>query len=100
MKSVIAGLATSAVVGALTTVGVGLAAPASAGCETAPPEGEYCDAPVQPDGTWNRCYRQPRQTTYGGRGVFGQRPPVNACFGVDPSLPWPDEPLGPHYHID
>lgn len=51
MKSVIAGLATSAVVGSLITVGVGLAAPASAGCEPAPPDGAYCDAPIKPDGT-------------------------------------------------
>lgn len=100
MKSVIAGLATSAVVGSLITVGVGLAAPASAGCEPAPPDGAYCDAPIKPDGTWERCYGQPGETTFGGRRVVGETPPESDCFGVDPTLPWPDAPVGPHYHID
>jgi hypothetical protein len=100
MKNVIAGLATSAVVGALVSVGVGLAAPASAGCEAAPPNGAYCDDPIQPDGNWNRCYGQPGDTTVEGRGIVGLDPAVSDCFLVNPNIPWPDAPLGPHYHID
>jgi len=77
------------VVLAMTVSGIGVAAPASAGCETQP-FAMYCDSAAQPDGTWDRC-----QSTFQS-GV----PSTYRCYPVDPSQPWPMFPLGqPQYHI-
>jgi hypothetical protein len=79
----------AALVGALAATGIGFAAPANAGCETQP-FAMYCDSPVRPDGTWDRC-----QSTLQS-GV----PSTYRCYPVDPSQPWPMFPLGqPQYHI-
>ncbi|BBZ50159.1 hypothetical protein MHEI_18760 [Mycobacterium heidelbergense] len=94
-----AGLAASAMVGGLVGVGVGLAPAASAGCQSTAPFESYCDFPVQPNGSWQRCHEQPGGPISDGR-VLGEAAPLEECFRVDPSLPWPDNDVGPHYHID
>jgi hypothetical protein len=74
---------------AMAGMSVGLAAPASAGCQTQA-FAQYCDGPVPPDGTWDRC-----QWTFQA-GV----PSTYRCYPIDPAQPWPMFPLGqPQYHI-
>lgn len=99
MKNVIAGLAASAMVGGLVGVGVGLAPSASAGCQTTAPFESYCDFPIQPNGTWQRCHEAPGDTIDDGR-VVTQGPPREECYNVNPSLPWPAQDVGPHFHLD
>jgi hypothetical protein len=99
MKHVIAGLAASVLGGGLVGVGVGLAPPASAGCQPGAPLESFCDFPVQPNGNWQRCHEAPGGPVEDGR-VVGELPPVEECFLVNPSLPWPINNVGPHYHID
>jgi len=82
---------------ALAAAGVSFAAPASAGCETQP-FARYCDGPIRPDGTFDRC-----QTTCGNVNAFGVYtvPPTYRCYPVDPAQPWPMFPLGqPQYYIN
>lgn len=51
----------------------------------------YCDQPLQPDGSWIRCYRT--QPIFNSRGRV--IPAVKKCGQV-----WPDAiPVGPRYHI-
>ncbi len=78
---------------------IGFAAPASAGCETQP-FATYCDGPVRPDGTWDRCFSSQPQLTYGQFGqATGVVPSVGRCYPVDPNN-FPPTPLGqPQYHI-
>jgi hypothetical protein len=85
--------------GTMTCGGIGLAPKASAGCQTPLLADTYCDGPIRPDGTWERCHTSPGGPVYGGRGVVGSwLPPVNTCFQVDPSQPWP---IGqPQFHVD
>ena len=49
------GVRLAMVVLAVIATCIGLAAPAIAGCEQRPLVG-YCDAPIQPDGSWKRCF--------------------------------------------
>lgn len=64
-----------------------LAAPAHAGCETNLLGALYCDGPVRPDRTWDRCVT-----------VFGKHP-YYKCWPLDPAQGF-DYPLGqPPYHI-
>jgi hypothetical protein len=80
----------------LFAVSVGLAAPVSAGCERQP-FAQYCDGPIRPDGTFERC-----QTTFGNVNAFGAYtvPPTYRCYPVDPGQPWPMLPLGqPQRHL-
>src|SRR4051812_45733617 len=61
------------VVAAMTTTGIsiGLAAPASAGCEPRPLV-SYCDKPVRADGSWRRCFwNGPLTDGNGGIGFAG-----------------------------
>ena len=74
---------------------IGVAAPASSGCE-AQVFAKYCDGPVRPDGTWDRCFE-----AYGTTNAFGAVlvPRVGRCYPVDPNN-FPPTPLGqPQYHI-
>lgn len=87
--------ASAVAVGALGA-SVILAAPASAGCETQP-FAQYCDGPVRPDGTWDRC-----QVAFGTTNAFGAVivPSTSRCYPINPAEPWPMFPLGqPQYHI-
>lgn len=79
----------------LAVAGVGFAAPAAAGCE-GQAFAQYCDGPIRPDGTWDRCF-----VAYGSTNAFGQVtvPPVGRCYPVDPTA-YPMFPLGqPQYHV-
>lgn len=94
------GILFAAVLVAVPAVGDGVASPASAGCETQP-FAQYCDGPLRPDGTFERC-----QTTYGGPmyGQYGQVsgivPGTFRCYPVNPAEPWPMLPLGqPQRHL-
>src|SRR5262245_2360168 len=80
----------------LAAMCIGMAAPASAGCETQA-FAQYCDGPTRPDGTWDRC-----QVAFGQGypGLNGYVPTTQRCYPIDPSQPWPMFPLGqPQYHI-
>lgn len=91
---------TGVVVAALPTMAaVGFAAPAVAGCE-AQVFAQYCDGPIRPDGTWDRCFSTQPQATLGQYGqVTGWVPSVGRCYPVDPDA-WPPTPIGqPQYHI-
>ncbi len=78
-------------VAAMAGTGIGFAAPAYAGCETQP-FARYCDGPVRPDGTWDRC-----QVAFGQTSPY--IPTTQRCNPVDPTA-WPMFPLGqPQYHI-
>jgi hypothetical protein len=82
------------------SLGVGLAAQANA-WPTPPPPGceqrfmvAYCDGPIQPDGSWQRCFEnQPVWSSAGQTWLGG----VTNCYQVGPG---PD-PLAwaPQYHI-
>jgi hypothetical protein len=97
MKS--AWAAAIASVGAALTIGIGSAPTASAGCQPTPIPGEsYCDKPVGPTGTRERCYQRPSYPLFGPRGVIGEATPPPECYPVDPAQP---APLGqPPNHID
>ena len=86
-------------VSAIAGAGIGLAAPASAGCETQP-FAQYCDGPIRPDGTWDRCFQAAQQPVFGQYGqMTGYTAPVGRCYPVDPNA-FPQFPLGqPLYHI-
>jgi len=93
------GLAVKMKVAALMTafvaIGVGHAAPASAGCETQA-FAKYCDGPIRPDGSWDRCME-----AFGTVNAFGQVliPTVSRCYPYDPASP-PMTPLGqPQDHV-
>jgi hypothetical protein len=90
MKMRVAALAT-----ALAVAGIGFAAPAYAGCETQA-FAKYCDGPVRPGGTWDRCME-----AFGTVNAFGQVqvPTVSRCYPIDPNA-FPPTPLGqPQEHI-
>lgn len=71
------------------------AAPAAAGCETQA-FAQYCDGPIRPDGTWDRCMAAFGQ---GYPGHIGYVPTVSRCYPVDPAN-FPPIPLGqPLDHI-
>ena len=86
---------------ALGLVGGVTAAPASAGCETNMLGVQYCDGPIRPDGTWDRCWHSDAFANYGPLGqVQYVVPAMGKCFPVDPSQPWPPTPIGqPQYHV-
>ncbi|SHT28235.1 Uncharacterised protein [Mycobacteroides abscessus subsp. abscessus] len=79
--------------------GVGLAAPASAGCETQP-FAQYCDGPIKADGTWDRCFSSASGPIFGQYGqVSGWVPSTGRCYPIDPNE-FPPTPIGqPQYHI-
>lgn len=83
----------------LATAAIGFAAPASAGCEFQA-FAKYCDGPVRPDGTWDRCFETTPQPFYGQYGqIAGYVPVTGRCYPVDPNA-FPQFPLGqPLYHI-
>lgn len=73
-------------------LGLGLAAPANAGCETKPTH-QYCDLPMRPDGTWDRC-----RIIFGKGvgGISGHRKGEVRCYPMNPTLmPYTGEPR--HY---
>jgi hypothetical protein len=78
---------------------VALAPAATAGCESQV-FATYCDGPIRPDGTWDRCFQSAPQATYGQWGqVSGVVPSVGRCYPIDPNA-FPPTPLGqPPYHI-
>lgn len=56
----------------------------------------YCDGPIRPDNTFQRCWQTIGQWTYYG-GFGGGR----YCNKVDLNGPWPVIPVGaPQHHID
>ncbi|WP_420872389.1 CDGP domain-containing protein [Mycobacterium shigaense] len=62
------------------------------------PEESYCDKPIGPDGTWERCHQGPSYPVYGGPGVVETRTPPPECYPIDPTQA---TPLGqPPNHID
>lgn len=77
-----------------TAAGIVTAAPASAGCENKG-QYQYCDLPIQPDGTFDRCRIINGQ---GVRGLPNFRAGELRCYRIDPSqlYPWGE----PRYHID
>lgn len=78
---------------ALAATGIGFAPPASAGCETQP-FAQYCDGPVRPDGSWDRCV-----VIFGQAGYGTYIPSTSRCYPYDPAAP-PPTPLGqPQYHV-
>ena len=96
-------LLTAALAALVTGGGIALAPPASAGCQPATDKDTYCDDPIQPDGTWQRCHHNSGGwRTYWGRWVISPVvPPSTRCYRVDPSQPWPALPiLEPQYHVD
>lgn len=94
--------AAAAVLAAVTGVvlpiaGLIAAAPASAGCETNVLGALYCDSPIRPDGTWDRCYTVAPTTNVLG-GVIA--PGAQKCYPVNPADGWPVVPMGqPQHHI-
>lgn len=80
-------------------IGIGMAPPASAGCQATVIPGEsYCDKPVGPNGVWERCHQPPSYPVFGGRGVIEDVTPPPECYPIDPAQP---VPLGqPPSHID
>jgi hypothetical protein len=97
---VMGGLAALSIAGGLT-VAVVSAPPASAGCLAVDPDNTYCDAPVAPDGTWNRCHENAGQIVYQNGWVFKRMPPTKFCYQVDPSKGWPPERAAqPQFHVD
>jgi hypothetical protein len=85
----------AAFVTALAAAGIGFAAPASAGCETQA-FAQYCDGPIRPDGTWDRC-----MVAFGTTNAFGAVivPSTSRCYPIDPNA-FPPFPLGqPLYHV-
>lgn len=95
-----AGITVAVLASAPVVTAVVLAAPASAGCEYQV-FAQYCDDPIQPDGTWRRCFTSSPQSFSGQYGqVAGFIPPTGRCYPVDPNA-FPPTPLGqPPYHID
>lgn len=88
---------------ALPALGLSTAPPASAGCMVNMLGAQYCDAPIQPDGTWQRCWSTGQQVypVYGGSPGFGVVPAMGNCYQVDPKVPWPVVPIGqPQYRIE
>lgn len=92
-------LAAAAITATIAASSIGSAAPASAGCE-AGAFAQYCDGPVRPDGTWDRCFQTQPQPFYGQYGqISGWVPSVGRCYPVDPAA-FPPTPFGqPQYHI-
>ncbi len=82
-------------------VGIAIAAPANAGCETNFLGAQYCDSPPRPDGTWDRCVSVAPSPYFGQYGqVAGITPAYGKCWPVNPAEPWPATPIGqPQYHI-
>lgn len=86
---------------ALTGFAVAAAAPASAGCDYQL-FAQYCDGPIQPDGTFERCQTTYAQSMFGGPqgGFNGFVPGTYRCYPINPAEPWPALPLGqPQYHL-
>ncbi|WNG93682.1 hypothetical protein [Mycobacterium sp. ITM-2016-00318] len=87
MKRKVVALAT-----ALAASDVAFAAPADAGCESRPMV-SYCDGPIQPDGSWQRCFSNSPVWGGGGGWIAGSN-----CYRTGPG---PDNyPWAPQYHID
>lgn len=89
----------------LPTAGLLIAAgPAAAeGCEVNMLGAQYCDGPIQADGTWKRCWtvQASYYPTFGGAPGFGVSPAAGNCYQVDPAVPWPVVPIGqPQYYIN
>lgn len=80
---------------ALAAASVGVAAPASAGCEPRPLV-SYCDKPVRPDGSWRRCFYNGPITD--GKGGFGFAGGGN-CYDV-PGVGLDPYPWAPQEHLD
>lgn len=57
----------------------------------------FCDKPMQPDGSWIRCFGFYPLASYGD---YRSIAVGNNCFRYDPAAP-PSLPLGqPNHHID
>ena len=87
----------------LAAGGLTAAPPASAGCMVNMMGAQYCDAPVKPDGTWQRCWATGQQIypVYNGNPGFGVVPAMGNCYTVNPAEPWPVVPIGqPQYYIE
>lgn len=93
---------TIATVGAFAAAAgsLAVAAPASAGCMVNMLGAQYCDAPPNPDGTWQRCWQTGQQLypTYNQYPGFGVVPAMGNCYQVDPKVPWPVVPIGQPQH--
>ncbi|OFJ53125.1 CDGP domain-containing protein [Mycolicibacterium grossiae] len=86
-------LLTAALTTAAAGAALGFAAPASAGCETQPTH-QYCDLPVRPDGTFDRCLIV---FGHGIAGVGDYQDTRMRCYPVDPTnIPYNE----PRHHID
>lgn len=70
----------------VASAGVGLvvAAPANAGCETQPTH-QYCDLPRRPDGSWDRC-----RIIFGVgvNGIGDYRDGTLRCYPYDATRAW------------
>lgn len=86
-----------AVAALLMSAGLVTAAPASAGCLYGGPFISKCDAPVQPNGTWQRCVGIATVVP----GGFGTHlAPVKRCELMGPGQPAWDFPFNdPPVHI-
>lgn len=83
------------VVATMAATGVGIAVPASAGCEPRPLV-SYRDQPIRPDGSWRRCFWN--SPIVNGNGQMGSLGGGNCYDVAGPGLdlyPW-----APQNHLD
>lgn len=84
---------------ALVGGSVMMAPAAQAGCMVNFLGAQYCDAPPNPDGTWQRCWQTGQQLyPTGGYPGFGVVPAMGNCYQVNPAVPWPATPIGQPQH--
>jgi hypothetical protein len=77
---------------------IAAAPPAGAGCQYGGLVISKCDAPVQPDGTWQRCVVFTNST---GSGASAYLVPERRCDVMGPDLhPWGLAFADPPTHID
>ncbi|BBY78887.1 hypothetical protein H7I53_17805 [Mycolicibacterium pulveris] len=81
---------------AVAAVGVGTAAPAAAGCQVQPFV-TWCDGPIQPDGSWQRCWQNPPSIVNNGAGGGIVINGGQQCNTVLPGQPLDGWGQPPHY---
>ncbi|ASW89727.1 CDGP domain-containing protein [Mycobacterium marseillense] len=91
-----AGLAVGAT---MIAIPIAHADPMDTNCESNMLGALYCDGPVQPDGSWNRCVDVGSQAITGQYGqVSGWTAPMHQCYHYDPAAP-PFKLGQPDHHI-
>lgn len=85
-QCLVAGLAAGLMTGTL----IASAPRAHAGCQPFWVNGQFCDDPIQPDGTWQRCEL--------GHSVLDPQVTTRMCYTMGDDNPVP--PFNPPGHID